>query len=146
MARRDFEREWPGVASFNVMLKPPTINTRVEFESRLRAARRIEWMILVPWLLMFFLGPFWLYGMLLGGLQRVLQARAGLSYDFAAAVTAVVVLASWFLPPLPLFFLRARAGLVCPHCGLFRTPFRFATYALQHGICPKCKRQVLVQA
>jgi hypothetical protein len=122
------------------------MNTRVEFESRLRVVRRIELMILVPWLLMMCLGPFGLYGVLLGGLQAVLQARSGFSYDFAVAVTLIVLLASWCLPLLPLFFLRARLGLVCPHCGLFRTPLRFPTYALKHGACPKCKTQVIVQA
>jgi len=116
--------------------------SKPEFERRSREVRRIERFVLVPWLAMFFLGPFWLYGVLLGGLHRVLQSTFGLSYDAAAAVTVIVLLGSWFVPPLPLFYVRARAGLICPHCGPFRTPLRFPFYAVRHNTCPKCKMQV----
>src|SRR5882672_10873085 len=117
------------------------MHSKPEFERRLREVRRTERFIVVPWVLLFFLAP-----LLLGALHRVLQNSLRFSYDAAAAVAAVMLLGSWSLPPLLLFYLRSRAGLVCPHCGPFRTPLRFSQYALRHDTCPKCKREIFAAA
>src|SRR4051794_1653204 len=81
------------------------MHSKIEFERRLRNERHIERFVLAVWLCMFVIGP-----LLFGRLQHVLQNTFGFSYDASAAVAAIALLASWCFPPLPLFYLRARAG------------------------------------
>ena len=72
---------------------------------------------------------------------RGIESAAGLSYDAAAAVTAVILLGVWTLPSIVLFLLPCYTGLTCGRCGRFQTPLRFPSYALEHGRCPKCGEQ-----
>ena len=120
------------------------MHSKEEFERCWQKEKRVERLVVWPWLALFFIGPLWFYGVFFGGFQRVLENRLGFSYDAAFAIVGGTLLASWFMPPLSLFYLRVRAGLICPHCGPFRTPIRFPFYVLRHDRCPKCNLQIFV--
>jgi hypothetical protein len=114
------------------------MHSKQEFKRSVKKTRRVERAVVSSWLALSLIGAFWA-----GALQKVFESRPGVSYNSACAITAIMLLGLWTLPPLSLFYLRTHAGLVCPHCGPFRTPFKFPSHALRHDRCPRCNTQIL---
>ena len=113
------------------------MNKRQEFEHRWKKAKRLQHIGIWIWLALCIMGC-----LLFGRVEHHLERWLGVSYNTTVGATGIALLAVWTLPPLLFFQWRARAGLICSHCGTFRTPFSFPTFALLNGRCPRCKTQV----
>ena len=110
------------------------MNTRQRFEHRWKRVRRMQCIFLWLWLALSVIGS-----IILGDFERTLAKMIDISNDLASLISVILLFAIWTLPPLFLFYLRARYDLTCPHCGIIQTPFKFPSYVLQFGQCPKCK-------
>ena len=119
----------------------PEPMSRQEFQSRVRASRRVLLPIGILVLILVFAGPFWLFGIIIPPFQAALRACLGISRDTADLVCFGLMRLSPFVLLLPVLYINRHYGLFCPRC-VPRTHF-FVNHVSKYGTCPKCKCQII---
>lgn len=116
--------------------------SRQEFQSRVRASRRVLLPIGILVLILVFAGPFGLFGITIPPFQAALRACLGISRDTADLVCLGLMLFSPFVLLLLVLYINRHYGLFCPRCGP-RTPF-FVNHVSKYWVNFTSKDQVTI--
>jgi hypothetical protein len=118
--------------------------TLAEFQSRVRATRRVLIPVGLLMLIVLLAAPL---GISTGAFTSVLCSWLGLAQRSAEVASLVLFIFLWTLLPavylLLILYLNSRRGLFCPRCGPQIAYVNFVSYVSRHGLCPKCKSQIL---
>jgi hypothetical protein len=118
--------------------------TLLEFQSRVRATRRVLIPVGLLMLIVLLAAPL---GISSGAFTSVLCSWLGLAQRSAEVASFVLFIFLWtFLPAgylLLILYINWRTGLFCPGCGPRTAHINFVSYVPRHGICPKCKCQII---